>query len=128
MTAPLFQAAQRGEHYVEPDHDQIERDQDEVRPAAATAYVPMQVDPDELERIKEEMRLNRMQITPDTLRHALEAEEIRKFLRRWGVRSLRKVAATRDFHGVVKLNFTEFRALAEKLMEADPVELDDDQG
>jgi hypothetical protein len=133
MTTPLFQAAQRGQSYVEPDHDQIEREQDAVLTegrgsVAPPPYIPLQVSPDELDRIKEEMRLNRTQITPDTLRHALEAEEIRKFLRRWGVRSLRKVAATRDFRGVVKLDFEEFRTLVERLMEADPDELDERAG
>jgi hypothetical protein len=130
MTAPLFQAAQRGQRYVEPDYDQIEREQDAVLlegrgSVAPPAYVPMQVSPDEMDRFKNEMRLNRTQVTPDTVRHALEAEEIRKFLRRWGIHSLRRVAATRDFRGVVKLDFVEFRALVEALLEADPDELDD---
>lgn len=122
MTMPLFQGAVAAEAYVAPDYDEIEREQDRVdagerRPARRTPYIPAPVSEDERARIKEDMRITQTQVTPDTLRHALEAEEIRKLLRRYGLHSLRRVAATRDFRGVVKLNFHEFRVLVERLLQ-----------
>lgn len=122
MNMPLFQGVMSAEPYVEPDYDQIEREQDQVDagerpPSRRVLYVPAQVSEDELARIKEDMRLNRVPENRDTLRHALEAEEIRKALRRLGIRSLRKVSATRDYRGVVKLTFHEFRTLVERLLE-----------
>jgi hypothetical protein len=122
MTAPLFQAATRGEAYQAPDYQAIEREQDAIDTGTAPRprverYEPAPVSQDEEDRIKEDMRLNRIPVDPDTYRHALEAEEIRKLLRRYHVRSLRKVGATRDFQGVVKLNFADFRALVNALLE-----------
>lgn len=121
MSLPLFRDAATSQDYEAPDYDAIEREQDLVDgglgPEGERGYRPAKVSDDELERIKEDMRLNRIQITPDTLRHALEAEEIRKVLRRYGIRSLRKVGATRDYQGVVKLTFDEFRKLAERLLQ-----------
>lgn len=78
-------------------------------PKEGEAYVPAPVDDDELDRIKEEMRLSKTQLTPENVGHALEAEEIRRMLRRHTIRSIRKVAATRDCAGVVKLSFAEWR-------------------
>jgi hypothetical protein len=77
-------------------------------------YIPSKVTGDELDRLKEEMRLNRVPVTNETIRHAIEAEEIRRHLRSQGVRSVRKVAATRDCTGSVKLTFAEYRYLVEK--------------
>lgn len=127
MNSPLFQDAAARQGYEAPDYDLIEREQDAVdsgqsnRPRAAP-YEPARVSDDELERIKEDMRLNRIQVTPDTLRHALEAEEIRKLLRAHKIRSLRKVAGTRDNQGLVKLTFAEFRQLVEQLLTRDQSE------
>lgn len=131
MSSPLFKAAVADEAYRQPDFDLIEREQDLVDAgrgpsAAPPRYQHGDVDPDELARIKEDMRALQIQITPANLAHAIEAEEIRKMLRRQGIRSLRKVSATRDYRGVVKLTFDEFRRLCEALLAEDPCELEDD--
>jgi hypothetical protein len=131
MSMPLFQGVMGAEPYEPPDYDEIEREQDRVdarerRPTRRVSYTPAPVSEDELAQIKEDMRLTRTQITPDTLRHALEAEEIRKALRHFGIRSLRKVSATRDFQGVVKLTFDEFRVLVERLLQEASVSEKDD--
>lgn len=78
-------------------------------------YEPAQVGPEELEEIKVGMRANRIQITPDNLRHALETEEIRRLLREAGINPDRRVSATRDREGMVKLTFSEFRTIARNL-------------
>lgn len=132
MSSPLFQAAVADEPYQPPNFGAIEHEQDLVDAGrgprgAPPRYQPGEVDPDELERIKEDMRALQIQITPANLAHAIEAEEIRKMLRHQGVRSIRKVSATRDYRGVVKLTFAEFRQLCEALLAEDPCELEDEE-
>jgi hypothetical protein len=130
MTAPLFQAAQRGQRYVEPDYDQIEREQDAVLlegrgSVAPPAYVPMQVSPDEMDRIKNEMRLKPHPGHPGHRPARPGGRGDPQVPAPLGDPLAAPVAATRDFRGVVKLDFVEFRALVEALLEADPDELDD---
>lgn len=125
MSAPMFRTAVAEEAYVEPDYALIENEQDLVDEglwpvADSHGYRPALVDDDELARIKERMRDNEIDITPDALRHAIEAEEIRKMLRRSGIKSLRKVSETRNGHGAVKLTFHEIRTLLERALAEDP--------
>jgi hypothetical protein len=84
-------------------------------PEDEDAYVPQEPDAAELAAIKADMRTKQVQITPDNIRHALETAEIRRLLSAFGVNPDRKVSATRDCKGMVRMNFDEFRRCSNAL-------------
>lgn len=94
------------------------------RPVPGERYLPPKFGSDEEARIKERMRKDRVQVRPDTVAHAREAEEIRRFLRRCGLKADREVAPTTDGRGIVRLDFASIR----KLVTAVDEETWDDAG
>lgn len=72
-------------------------------------YEPAEVDDETLDEIKAAMIERGIPTTPENLAHALETEEIRDLLDDYGINPERKVTATRDRAGVVRLNYAEFR-------------------
>jgi hypothetical protein len=80
-------------------------------PPGGGRYIPFPLGEDAEREIREEMRRARIDITPDTETHAAEAYELRDFLRRHRIVPHRRVAATQDSRGMVKLTFDEFRKL-----------------
>lgn len=121
MTSPLFRSAIVAEPYEEPDYDQIQQERDLVDEGLwhhpdPHGYRPAAVDDDELRRITERMVDNGIELSEDNVRHAIEGEEIRKLLRRYGIGSRRKVSETQSGEGNVKLTFHELRTLVEKTL------------
>lgn len=80
-------------------------------PLPGEPYRPASVSPDREARIKAMMRANRIQVTPANYRHALEAEEIRDLLQRVGIEPTKRVSATQDHEGMVKMTFAQFRRM-----------------
>lgn len=78
-------------------------------PLPGEPYRPASVSPAREERIKAMMRANRIQVTPDNYRHALEAEEIRDLLQQVGIDPTKRVSATQDHAGMVRLTFAQLR-------------------
>jgi hypothetical protein len=78
-------------------------------PRRGEPYQPAEPPASKLEWVKADMRSKQIQVTPDNIRHALEAEEIRELLEQVGIDPAKKVSATRDCSGMVKVTFEEFR-------------------